>query len=394
VDYVTRFSRDGTVLFVSDAVEPVLGYRPADLAGRSCLDFVHPEDRPAVAEALGEMQDEGSTRTLECRLLPLDGTERWFEVRAKSFWNDLTGQVEFISLARDVTRKKNILEALRNSEKAYRDIFDNAIVGIYRTVPEGRFLMANDAVARIMGYESGEELCRSVQDLKQQIYVNPDDRERTMNLLEGRESCVLEVPYRRKDGQTAWLSNHIRAVRDGSGRLLYYEGITYDVTERKRMEANLQQALDNLEQLVQERTVELNEANTALRVLLDRRIEDERLLEEKLQMNVNELLLPALDQLRGCGLSARGRHYVDLLEANLKDITSPFVTTLSSHFRYLTPREIEVASMIREGKKTKEIAELLGVSAITVDSHRISIRKKLGLTGDKANLRSRLLAIR
>jgi DNA-binding NarL/FixJ family response regulator len=85
---------------------------------------------------------------------------------------------------------------------------------------------------------------------------------------------------------------------------------------------------------------------------------------------------------------------VDLLKANLMDIASPFISTLSSSYRNLTPREIEVASMIREGKKTKEIAELLGVSAITVDSHRISIRKKLGLTGDKANLRSRLLAIR
>jgi|GEM_PF-757826 len=393
MDYVVLFGADGTVLFVSDAVETVLGYLPSDIAGKSCLDFVHPEDRPGVGETFRNAAEQGETGIVECRLRGLDGRYKWFEIRGRPFRDEVTGKTEIIAVSRDITNKVNVLQALRNAEKEYRDIYDNALVGIYRTLPEGRFIMVNEAAARIMGYESAEELTDSVRNVAQQIYVYAEDRERTLNLLENQDSGVLEIPFRRKNGEVAWMANHVRVVRDESGKVFYYEGVTYDITERKKMEENLQKTLDNLESIVQERTAQLAEANTALRVLLDRRTEDQKVLEERLQLNVNELLLPALAELRACGLNGKGLHYVDLLEASLMDIASPFLSSLSSFYRNLTPKEIQVATMIREGKKTKEIAELLGISAITVDSHRIRIRKKLGLSGEKVNLRARLLSI-
>lgn len=393
LDYVTRFTPDGTVVFASDAIETVLGYRAREVTGRSCFDFIHPEDRPQIERTFQTALEAGMPGTAEGRLRGRDGRYRWFEIKGRPYRNERTGMTEIISVARDITERKEMEQALRHAEKEYRDIFHNALVAIYRTLPDGRLVMANEAAARVMGFESAEELVRSTWNVAEQIYVDPEHREQVFRMLENQDTVVTEMPYRRRSGEEFWLVNHVRAVRDEGGNFLYFEGVAMDITEKKKTEEELQRTLDNLEYLVRERTAELNEVNTALRVLLERRLEDQHVLEEKLRMNVNELVLPALDELRSCGLNTKGFHYLDLLKSNLMDITSPFISRLSSSHRNLTPREIQVASMIREGKKSKEIAELLGVSAITVDSHRISIRRKLGLAKGNVNLRSHLLSI-
>ncbi|NPU84488.1 MAG: PAS domain S-box protein [Syntrophaceae bacterium] len=393
MDYVVRFHLDGTVLFVSEAIETNLGYLPQEVVGRSYLDFVHPDDRPSAGRVFRLASKEGQQGSMECRLRRKDGRYRWMEIRGKSFRNDVTNRLEIISVARDVTRRVEMEQALRRAEKGYRDIFDNALVAIYRSTPEGRVVMANEASARILGYESADDMVHSDTDVAEQIYVDGTDRQWIIDRLETKDSCVVEIPYRRKNGEITWSMHYIRAIRDEAGGLLCFEGVAQDITEQKKAEENLRTTLNNLEGLVQERTEELEDVNTALRVLLNRSKEDRRILEERLQRNVNELLMPTMNELRTCGLNEKGLLFLDLLQSNLREITSPFLSNLSSFYKNLTPREIQVAGMIREGKRTKEIAELLGVSTVTVDTHRINIRTKLGLIGEKVNLRSHLLSM-
>ncbi len=110
-------------------------------------------------------------------------------------------------------------------------------------------------------------------------------------------------------------------------------------------------------------------------------------------LNVKKLALPYIDKLRNNGLNTEQATYLKILESNLSNIVSPFVHHLSSQFSALTPKKIQVAQLIREGKKTSQIAELLGSSKRTIESHRQSLRYKLGIKQTKGNLRSYLLSM-
>ena len=168
---------------------------------------------------------------------------------------------------------------------------------------------------------------------------------------------------------------------------------------KKNMERKLQEAHDLLEQRVEERTQELQmksenleEMNTALKVLLKKREEDKFELEEKVIYNIKEMVQPFLEKLGRTRLDDRQRTFLDILESNLDDIVSPFARKLSTRYLNLTPSEIQIANLVKQGKTTKEIAELLSLSTRTIESHRDSIRKKLGIKNQKANLRTHLMS--
>jgi DNA-binding NarL/FixJ family response regulator len=155
-----------------------------------------------------------------------------------------------------------------------------------------------------------------------------------------------------------------------------------------------------LEKQVHERTAELElksrhleEANTALKVLLRQKDEHKTELEEKVLVNLKELVMPLIQQLKDSPLAASQMGCVNALESNLNDIISPFSQTLSSKHLSLTAKEIQVAHFVKEGKTTAEIAKILDVSTNAVVFHRYNIRKKLGLNNQKVNLRSYLLSL-
>jgi DNA-binding CsgD family transcriptional regulator len=131
------------------------------------------------------------------------------------------------------------------------------------------------------------------------------------------------------------------------------------------------------------KTSKLEEVNTALRVLLKRREEDKAVLEEKVLFNMRELVILLLEKPQRTGLDKRQKVYVSILESNLTDIISPFSRRLSSLYLDLTPTETEVANLVKHGKTTKEMAELLDLSGRTIDTHRDNIRRKLGIKTKK-----------
>jgi PAS domain S-box-containing protein len=170
-------------------------------------------------------------------------------------------------------------------------------------------------------------------------------------------------------------------------------GFVRDVTDRKMAEDALWKAHEELEQKVEERTRELQELNTALRVLLKNREQEKRELEEKVLLNVRTLVSPFVERLQN-HLSDKGqRTLLDIIETNLNEIVSPLSINLSSRMPNLTPSEIQVASLIKEGRTSKEIAGILHISKSGVDFHRNNLRKKLQLNKKKVNLRSHLLSM-
>lgn len=137
----------------------------------------------------------------------------------------------------------------------------------------------------------------------------------------------------------------------------------------------------------------LEDSNVALRVLLEHREQDRKRMEENVLANVRKLVNPYLEELRFQKMDERNRNLIEIIKSRLDELTSPFLNRLASIHRILTPREIDVAVLVREGKTSKDIAELLTVSVSAVDFHRKKIRKKLGLANEKSNLRSYLLGL-
>jgi DNA-binding CsgD family transcriptional regulator len=157
-----------------------------------------------------------------------------------------------------------------------------------------------------------------------------------------------------------------------------------DITERKQAE----EMLEKREVELEAKTNELEDLNAALRVLLKQREEDRNELEQKVLSNVKLLILPYIEKLKS-RIDLKSSSYVNVLEANLREIISPFAQKLSVKYLNLTNREVQIANLIKEGKTTKEIAALLNVSESAVNVYRYHIRRKLSLT-KKHNLRSYL----
>ncbi len=165
-----------------------------------------------------------------------------------------------------------------------------------------------------------------------------------------------------------------------------------EVNERREKEAAVE-ALKKREQALEAKSKSLEEANTALKVLLRHREEDKTVLEEQVLTNVRKLILPHIENLQRQKLSGPQMAQVNLIDENLKKIVSPFLRNLTSDYLELTPREIQVAHLVKEGKTTKEMTEILNISATAVDFHRKNLRAKFGIKNKKTNLMAFLASL-
>ena len=142
-----------------------------------------------------------------------------------------------IEVAVNITDRKRMEQVLRESERKYRDIFESSIEGIFQSTLDGRFINANPAAARMLGYESPEDLVGTMKDMGSQLYAHPEDRDKLVKLL--REHGFVknfEVLCRNKNGSAIWGVLNIHLVRDDNGNTVCLEGTCQDITERKRTE--------------------------------------------------------------------------------------------------------------------------------------------------------------
>jgi PAS domain S-box-containing protein len=202
------------------------------LVGRPALDFVAPEDRERVLERIRSGSEEPYTHLA----LRGDGTVFPVEVRAKRI--PYQGRVARVTALRDVTEQQRAEEALRASEKRYRDIIALSPLGFWQATPEGVGIMANDAAARLLGYERADQVIG--MSAPQNFFLDPQDRERMVAERGGSPGLThAEVRLKRRDGTPFWAEITTHAVLDAAGQILYREAFAVDITERKLGEAAL-----------------------------------------------------------------------------------------------------------------------------------------------------------
>lgn len=283
---------------------------------------------------------------------------------------------------------KRIEKVSLQYEERYRILAENSMDGIYIISTEAGFEYVNPAFEEICGYRS-EELCS--RDFNFLDLIHPDDKELVQKKKETRVKgknlpWIYEFRIVTKRKEVKFVEVNTVPLPGVKGEIL---GILRDITERKRAEQRLRERKKELEI----KSSNLEEVNTALRVLLKRREEDKGELEENILYNVEELVVPYMEKLKKIGLSDKQEILVGILENNLKEIISPFSRRMTTKYHNFTPAEIRVADFVRKGKRNKEIAEILNVSSRTVAFHRENIRKKLGIKKNKTNLASYLSSL-
>lgn len=185
-----------------------------------------------------------------------------------------------------------------------------------------------------------------------------------------------------------WYSLRVVPYRDREAKRVI---VTHEnITPIMRAQEKLRQQ----EKELQHKTDKLEEINIALKVLLEQRQRDREQMEERIVANIRELAVPSLEKLEHSPLDQRQRTLVDIIRTHLNEVVSPFLNRLSTINLLLTPQEIEVATLVRQGKSSQEIADVLAVSLATISFHRKKLRRKLGLSKRGINLRTYLLSLR
>jgi diguanylate cyclase (GGDEF)-like protein/PAS domain S-box-containing protein len=243
--YRCRDDASWTMEFVSEGCLKITGYEARDLMfnGRvSYESLTHAEDQLWVRQAIREALNRKAAFDLEYRIVHADGSVHWVWERGIGVEDSHGGVVAIEGLIQDVTERRTTLQALRDAERRYRGLFDNAIEGIFRTTADGQYLDANPALAHIYGFESPAELIASMRDIGKQLYVDSARRDEFMRIMRARGSVTgFESQVYRKNGDVIWISENARAVFDEDGRLTSYEGTVEDITERRLYQSRIEQ---------------------------------------------------------------------------------------------------------------------------------------------------------
>ena len=385
-DSIYLLDRDCTYLFMNKEHLSRLGVEKEKVIGRNYSEFHSEDDSKDFAEKVEKVFKTGKSLSYEYGS-QRDG--RYF-IRTLSPVKDLDGRTVSITVvSKNITERKQYEDALRKTRNYLENLINYANAPIIVWDPGKRIDRFNHAFERLTGYK-GEEVIGKKLDMLFPETSQGESLSKIENTLKGEFWESVEIPILCKDGNTRialWNSANIYA-EDGK-TLLATIAQGQDITERKQAE----KALIGREKELETKTQNLEELNNALKVLLKKRDEDKVELEEKILSNVKELIFPYIRILKKSQLADRQMGLLGIVESNLNEIIAPFSRQLSSKYSNLTPNEIQVAGLVKEGKTTKEIAYLLNSATETIAFHRKNLRKKLGLRNKKSNLRSYLLSL-
>jgi PAS domain S-box-containing protein len=239
-DWVWEVDQSGIYTYASPKIKELLGYEPQEVIGKTPFDFMLPSEAERVDGLFKDIiKSRKPFNCLENTNLHKDGREVVLETSGVPIFDEGGNLLGYRGIDRDITEGKKAEEALRESEKRFREIFENIAVGVYRTTPDGQILMANPALVHMLGYSSFEELRQ--RNLKEEGFEPQYERSTFKEEIE-REGRIVssESTWITRDGKTLHVIENARAVRDEDGKTLYYEGTAENITERKKAEEEIE----------------------------------------------------------------------------------------------------------------------------------------------------------
>jgi len=393
-DIISRFDRKYRHLYVSPSIMNVTCIAADDYIGKTNEDLAMPSELCKQWNAvLGKVFASGKGQTTEF-VFPSDHGLISYEFKVVPEFAPDGSIPTVLSRATDVTMRKRAEAALRESEERYRSLIADMNIGFALcemlfddsgTPYDYRILETNEAYDIQTGLKAANVIGKTVLELF-------PDFEKSWIDIYGKVVITGEKIRFENFNQNTGKFYDAFSFRQAKGK---FAVLFMDITERKQLEEELKRHRGQLEELVEERTVELEaknitlqELNITLRTLLKQREDDKRDMEERFVMNVRDLVLPYVGHLKKGPLDVRQQTYLEIMEKHLNDIATPLLKNVRQF--NLTPREVQVAALVSQGKSTKEIAKLLGAGSRSISTHRKSIRKKLGLGAKQENLQSYL----
>ena len=406
----------------------LLGNPRSKLLKMKFSSFVQPDSQDDFYFHCNQLFKTKTHQTCELKLNKQDATA--FQAKLDSV--AVKAKTKSLNIIRtaltDITESRRANERMRESEEKLRLMFNQMVSASALTEVifdksgkphDYRYIEVNPAFERATAKKRNQVIGKTL------LEVFPETERHWLQMFEtvavSGHPGEIENYHR---GLDKYFS--VSGFRPQAGQVAF---TFIDITERIRFEDTLQKAHDELEKRVEERTAELkdvntqlkneigvrknaekalriksrdlkteairlSEANTALKVLLKQRELDKIELEEKVLLNMKQLISPYLEKLKNRRkLGIKEKAYLNLIESNLYEITAPFAHNLSVKFFKLTPTEMQVINLIKRGKTTKEIADTMNLATSTVDFHRNNIRKKMGIKNRRINLSTYLSSL-
>jgi len=359
-----------------------------DVTGKTCWHSIQNRPGPCdgcASEKLFGPDSEPSVARMREQYHSRQGM--WFLIHYQAIqWID--GQSVRLEIATNITKRKLAEKTVHEIQLQQKAILDNIPDMAWLKNRESTYIAVNEAFGKACGLKPQEIVGLTDFD------IWPGDlaekyREDDTRVIECGTRKRVEEPIVVRNGTEIWADTIKTPIYSDSGEIIGTAGIARDITRRKRAEDELKKR----ERELNAKSRNLEEVNIALKVLLKQREDDKAELEEKVLTNVKKLVEPFLEKLKKTRIDIDQMTYINVIETHLNDILSPFQRNLTSKYPNLTPREIQITNLIKEGKTTKEIAAILNSSQGAIDFHRNNIRNKLGLKNKNANLRSYLLSL-
>ena len=442
-DLVVKADAEGRLLFVSPSYCETFVKTEDQLIGQKFMPLVHEDDRETTIKEMEKLYRPPHTCYVEQRARTKDGW-RWLAWADKAVLDEERRVIAIVGVGRDITKRKQAEEQLQRSEHQMR--IKNQIANLFLTRPDEEIygevlqvlLKVFDSDYGLFGYIAEDGILalssltddiwdrcevagkniffpyeawggiwgRALKDKKAYYSNNPHQVpeghvpiSRSLNvpiLFQG--DCVgllvlgnKETDYDEKDKKL------LQGIADYIGPILSARMQRDRIKNEQKLTADaLIKAVAHLkkkEKALSEQRRRLEEANIALKVLIEHREEELEKIRDSILSNVKRLIVPYIEKMENTDLFFENKTYLNIIKSNLEKIISPFSKNLLAKSLNITPTELQIADMIKIGKTSKEISELFKVSVRAIEFHRNNLRKKLGLKNKKTNLRSYLLSL-
>jgi len=397
--------KNSPVVFVNPAFQEITGYQAKEVLGRNCRFLLGKDREQESLEQIREAVKSGRRCTAVVRNYRKDGSLFYNELSISPI-RDRSGKVtHFIWLQRDVTAlieaEEKMAALISQKEERFSAYMDNTNEAIWRIdfeppisfdVPKSRQIQgifdngvvteANDGTARTYGYIKGKEMIG--MPLKEiMVQSDPKNLEGMAELVQNRFHINNLVTYEKTsdDTTTIILNNITPGIRDG--KVWYMWGAQSDISELLELQEDLKKSKEELTN----KEKALKEKNIALKELISQIGLEKKELKDRIMANIEQVVLPSLEKIR---LNNREEEYFEQHRKALENLTSSFGIKIAKTSVKLTPREIEICNLVKNGMASKEIARLLNIALHTVEKHRRMARNKLGLANKRINLNTYL----